>query len=87
MSTTIDPRAAEVRLVEFLEERTRTAWDPDVDLFTSGTVSSLFALELVVFVEQAFGVTVGGEDLVLDNFRTVHSMAALVRRLQEEDDA
>ncbi len=87
MSTSIDPLAAEARLVTFLRERTRTTLDFDVDVFATAGVTSLFAMELVVFVEQAFGVTVGGEDLVLDNFRTVRSMAALVQRLQEAQRA
>jgi methoxymalonate biosynthesis acyl carrier protein len=54
----------------------------DVDLFASGLVSSLFALQLVVHVESAFGVSVTGADLKLDNFRTVRAMAELVLRLR-----
>ncbi|MFE2726865.1 acyl carrier protein [Kitasatospora sp. NPDC059327] len=65
----------------FLESRTRTAWDPDTDLFASGAVSSLFAMELVVFVEQTFGITVAGVDLARDNFCTVRQMTSLVLRL------
>jgi methoxymalonate biosynthesis acyl carrier protein len=58
----------------------------DVDLFGSGLVSSLFALQLVVHLEQAFGVEVAGPDLTLDNFRTVDAMTALVLRLRAGDD-
>lgn len=79
--------ALQARLLEFLESRTKTSWDSDVDLFAVGGVSSLFAMELVIFVEQAFAVAVGGEDLTLDNFRTVRAMAALVRRLQQAPGA
>jgi len=52
----------------------------DQDLFESGHVTSMFALELVVFVETTYGVTVESADLELDNFRTVASILALVDR-------
>jgi methoxymalonate biosynthesis acyl carrier protein len=68
-------------LLGFLESRTGASWAPDEDLFASGAVSSLFAMELVLFLERTFGVSVSGENLTLDNFRTVHAMAALIRRL------
>ncbi|WP_089154407.1 acyl carrier protein [Micromonospora sp. NBS 11-29] len=72
----------EQRIGEFLEARTKKSWEPEVDLFASGAVSSLFAMELVVFVESTFDVAVEGSDLALDNFRTLRRMSALVTRLR-----
>jgi methoxymalonate biosynthesis acyl carrier protein len=46
----------------------------------------LFALELVVHLENAFGVEVAGPELKLDNFRTVDAMTALVGRLSGSSD-
>ncbi|MEI5033113.1 acyl carrier protein [Streptomyces sp. CA-278952] len=74
--------AIEQRIGEFLESKTKMTWEPEVDLFASGAVSSLFAMELVVFVESTFGVTVEGPDLAMDNFRTVRTMSTLVTRLR-----
>ncbi|GAA2327241.1 MULTISPECIES: acyl carrier protein [Streptomyces] len=73
-------------LQKFLRERTKTDWEPDTDLFASGSVSSMFAMELVVHVEQTFGVAIAGPDLKIDNFRTVNAMTALVLRLARADD-
>ncbi|MGV9878584.1 acyl carrier protein [Streptomyces sp. NPDC003006] len=75
--------AEEVRaeLKRFLEERTKTDWAADTDLFATGGVSSLFAMELVVHVEKTFDVAVEGPDLRIDNFRTVNAMTELVLRL------
>lgn len=70
-------------LLRYLESRTKANWEPDRDLFTTGGLSSLFAMELVVHIEQAFDVVIAGSDLRLDNFRTVHAMTALVDRLRE----
>ncbi|MBV9162306.1 MAG: acyl carrier protein [Pseudonocardiales bacterium] len=74
--------AIEQNLLRYLQSRTTTRWEPDRDLFATGGLSSLFAMELVVYLEKSFDVSIMGADLRLDNFRTVHAMTALVRRLQ-----
>jgi acyl carrier protein len=53
----------------------------DEDIFALGLANSLFAMELVMFIEQAFGLSIPNEELTLDNFRTVGSMSSLVGRL------
>jgi acyl carrier protein len=53
---------------------------PDEDIFALGFVNSMFAMQLVNFVEREFGITVEDEDLDLDNFRSVNGIAALVER-------
>jgi len=52
----------------------------DEDIFALGFVNSLFAMQLVLFVEQEFQISVGNEDLDLDNFRTINALANLIRR-------
>lgn len=77
----------EQRLLDFLVERTKIEWEVGQDLFDSGVLSSLFAMELVVFVEKAFDVSIEREDLALANFRTVRAMTDLVLRLGKAADA
>lgn len=48
------------------------------DLFKTGYVNSLFAMELVTFVENKFRITIENEELNIDNFRTINSIASLV---------
>lgn len=50
------------------------------DMFATGYVNSMFAMQLVQFVEQEFGLTVESEDLEIDNFRSIDAIAALVAR-------
>jgi len=52
----------------------------DQDIFALGYVNSLFAMELVLFIEQAFGDEVPNEDLEIDNFRSVDAMTAMLER-------
>ncbi|WP_347839076.1 phosphopantetheine-binding protein [uncultured Draconibacterium sp.] len=48
------------------------------DLFKQGLVNSLFAMELVNFIETEFGFEISNEDLKLDNFRSVDALNTLV---------
>lgn len=50
----------------------------DENIFSLGFINSLFAMELVMFIEKTFGTTIPNEQLRIDNFRTVRAMTALV---------
>jgi len=88
MTTTPEPTADVIaeRITRFLEERTKISFAVDTDVFATGSVNSLFAMELVVFLEESFDVEIGGSDLRLDNMRTVRSMTGLVQRLRDADE-
>lgn len=51
----------------------------DDDLFELG-VDSLGVNRLVVFIERRFGVRIGDDEIVADNFRTLRSLVTLVQR-------
>ncbi|HEV2150486.1 MAG TPA: acyl carrier protein [Longimicrobiaceae bacterium] len=69
------------RIREFIGRHVRGhELQDDEDIFATGFVNSMFAMQLVQFVEQAFGITVENEDLEIDNFRSVNAIAALVER-------
>ncbi len=70
------------QVLEFIQSRYPQAELTDTeDIFQVGYVNSLFAMELVMFIEKTFGVTVPNEELRIDNFRTAVSMSELVERL------
>jgi acyl carrier protein len=50
------------------------------DIFALGYVNSLFAMQLVLFAEKTFGISIASEDLEIDNFRSVAAISALVER-------
>jgi acyl carrier protein len=52
----------------------------DEDIFALGFVNSMFAMQLVLFLEQDFQLTIENEDLEFDNFRTINAMTNLVQR-------
>jgi acyl carrier protein len=68
-------------LREFIARSVRIAvLDDDDDLFESGIVNSLFAVQLMTFVERRFGIEVAEEDLELDNFRSLNATTGFVLR-------
>lgn len=50
----------------------------DDNLFESGIVNSLFAVQLMTFIEKAFAIEVGIDDLDMDNFKSLNATAAFV---------
>ena len=50
------------------------------DLFTSGLVNSMFAMELVSFVEKKFKIVIANKDLNLDNFTTINAITDLIQQ-------
>jgi acyl carrier protein len=53
--------------------------DPDHNLFASGLVNSLFAMQLVLFVEKEFGIQVANEDLDFKNFSSLNAIVGFVK--------
>lgn len=69
-------------LLQFLREKTGKAdLAGDTELLQSGLVNSLFALEIVLFVEKTFACKLGRKDISPQNFSSADRIAALVERL------
>jgi len=63
------------KIRDFITRRLKINIDDDVNLFASGLVDSLFAMELVLFVEKQFKIRVDNDDLDLKNFNSVCAIA------------
>jgi acyl carrier protein len=50
------------------------------DIFALGFANSLFAMQLVAFVEGQFRIDINSEDLEMDNFRSIAALSGLVER-------
>lgn len=50
----------------------------DEDIFASGLVNSLLALEIVTYLERTFSIEVESEDMDIDNFRTINAISHFV---------
>lgn len=52
----------------------------DDDIFEMGFVNSMFAMQLVLFVEKEFDLSIDNVDLDFDNFRSLNALANLVKK-------
>jgi acyl carrier protein len=72
---------AKVKIKAFLSAFIQTAaLKEDDDIFALGFINSLFALQLITWVEKEFGVRIRDEDLEIENFNTIAAIANLVSR-------
>jgi methoxymalonate biosynthesis acyl carrier protein len=55
-----------------------TQLDDDDNLFESGIVNSLFAVQLMTFIEKTFAIEVGMDDLDIENFKSLNATTAFV---------
>jgi methoxymalonate biosynthesis acyl carrier protein len=63
----------------FLERHLRNNhFRDDEDFFAEGFVNSLFAMQLVMFVEKEFNVAVEDQDLDISNFNSVNAISGFL---------
>lgn len=56
--------------------------DGELDLFSSGLVNSLYAMQLVLFIEKEYGIQVANEDLDYENFKSVNAIVNFISTKQ-----
>jgi len=54
--------------------------DDDDNLFETGIVNSLFAVQLMTFIEKTFGLEVTMDDLEIENFKSINASTSFVMR-------
>ena len=57
-----------------------TRLDDDDNLFELGIVNSLFAVQLMTFIEKTFSIEVEMDDMDIENFKSLNATAAFVVR-------
>jgi len=81
MTATDTPDDLRDQVRRYLARHTnRPELDDSLDVFEAGLVSSLFAVQIVVWVERTFQRPVAAEELDIANFRTVDSIVAFVEK-------
>jgi methoxymalonate biosynthesis acyl carrier protein len=51
---------------------------PDDEIFASGMVNSLFAMQLVLFLEKEFDLEINSRDLDLKNFSSLNAITVFI---------
>ena len=81
---TIEESIRKFILENFLFTDDDSALQNDASFLEEGIVDSTGVLEMVMFVEETFDMTVEDEDIVPENFDSVEKLGAYVRRKKEE---
>lgn len=68
------------KIKAFLGKYIRKQYRDDDHLFELGLVNSLFAMQLVNFLEKTFELSVENEDLEIQNFQSVQAICRFVER-------
>jgi acyl carrier protein len=80
--TTAPPEEIRTQLVELGFMSKQAIVDDDQPLFDSGVLDSLRLIELVSRLEGRFGIHVGIDDLVPENFGSIVGMSRYVDRVR-----
>lgn len=64
---------------QLLNRTNGAAIEDDEDLLGSGLVDSVGMMSLVLFIEDAFDLSVPAEDVVIENFLSIRTIEAYVR--------
>lgn len=64
----------------FLAKYINAELDDHDNFFERGYVNSLFAMQLVTFIENTFRIKIENEDLEVDNFNSVAAISTFVNR-------
>jgi acyl carrier protein len=68
---------------EIVSDSSLLPLDNDLSLMEANILDSVAFLNLVLFLEERFGISVEDTELTRDNFETINIIAAFVRQKQQ----
>ncbi|SFB07743.1 acyl carrier protein [Clostridium frigidicarnis] len=69
------------KIREFLGHFFKKAEINDEDnIYELGYVNSLFAMQLVMFIEKEFSINIGNNDLDLNNFSSINAISEFIEK-------
>lgn len=69
-----------VFLSKFFGKKNVETLDNDEDFFELGFVNSLFAMQLITFIETEFDITIDVVELNMDNFNTLNKIIDIIEK-------
>ncbi|AFZ28254.1 phosphopantetheine-containing protein (plasmid) [Cylindrospermum stagnale PCC 7417] len=74
-------KEAKIKIQKFLAQSFgHHEFQEDEDIFSLGFVNSMFAMQLVLFLEKEFQITIENEDLEFENFRSINAMSSFLEK-------
>ncbi|PGY60065.1 acyl carrier protein [Bacillus thuringiensis] len=66
----------------YIQDHVGIEFNDDTEIFEEGLVNSLFAIQLMTFLEKEFTIKVTMDDLDMDNYKSVNSIGNFIRNKQ-----
>jgi acyl carrier protein len=85
ISVNLNSDVVSQELCDFLKDTLHRSVQIDDDIFAVGMADSMFALELIVYIEDRYGLKLENEDLIRDNFCSARAMSQLVMKRSAMD--
>lgn len=73
------------KIKKFISRHTNQKISDDYNFFTAGLIGSLAVVEMIMFIEHEFNVSVSNEDLDLANFNSINAISEFVTRKKNEN--
>lgn len=74
-------KEAKIKIQKFLAQSFgHHEFQEDEDIFSLGFVNSMFAMQLVLFLEKEFQITIENEDLEFENFKSINAMNSFLEK-------
>ena len=54
--------------------------DQSINLFESGNLSSLDVLDLIVYIETTFNITISDDDIGMENIGSINNMVKFIEK-------
>lgn len=74
-------------VTEFIKRYVGDNIDEKDDIFSLGLVNSLFAMQLIAFIENQWGISVSNSDLDFDNFKSIESIVSFIDKKSSDKKA
>ncbi len=86
-TTSVTPQSIEATLRQHIAETilfsTDYPYEDDASFLENGIIDSMNVMELVLLLEERFGIAVADQEIIPDHFDSVSRLAAFVRHKQE----
>ena len=73
---------------KFIEKVTRKQEiSDDEDIFEGGIINSLLTIQLLMFIEKKFQITIDNSDISLENFSTLNRIEKFIQSKNDKRDS
>ncbi|MEI6313385.1 MAG: phosphopantetheine-binding protein [Syntrophus sp. (in: bacteria)] len=67
-------------VMEIMHQPEESVLDDEASLIEGGIIDSMSLFELIIFLEEKFGITINEEEVDIENFQTVQALVNFINK-------